>query len=70
MKIRLKRDIAVKGEHNVAGSVIEVDNDTGISLVNMDRAELAENDAKLENRAVGLDTENAAPLTKRKKAQK
>jgi hypothetical protein len=69
MKIRTKRDIAIKGEHYAAGSVVDVDNEVGISLVNMDRAELAEEDAKLDNRAVGLTTENAAPLTKRKKAK-
>jgi hypothetical protein len=69
MKIRCKRDIAIKGQHHEAGSVVDVDNQTGISLVNMDRAELAEENAELDNRAVGLTTENAAPLTKRKKAK-
>jgi len=69
MKIRCKRDIAIKGQHHETGSVVDVDNDIGISLVNMDRAELAEEDKKLDNRAVGLTTENAAPLTKRKKAK-
>lgn len=66
MKIKLLRDVGIAGEHNAAGSVIEVDDSLAVDLIASNKAEPS--DAKKSNRAVGLG-DDAAPKRRKKRRE-
>ncbi|MBO89525.1 MAG: hypothetical protein CMP14_08385 [Rickettsiales bacterium] len=65
MKIKITQDCGIAGEHTEAGQVVDIPENEAIAVVNMGKATPYDGKAKPKDRAVGLNTDNAAPLKKR-----
>jgi len=65
LKIQITRDCAINGEHTPAGTVVDLPDNEAINVINMGKATPADGKTKAKDRAIGLNTETAAPLKKR-----
>ena len=65
MKIRITQDCGIAGKHTEAGEVVDLPDNDAINIINMGKATPDDGKAKPKDRAVGLNTDNAAPLKKR-----
>jgi len=65
LKIRITQTCGIAGEHIEAGEVVDLPDNDAIAVINMGKATPDDGKAKPKDRAVGLNTDNAAPLKKR-----
>lgn len=63
IKIKVTRNILIAGEHYNAGDIANVSQKDAFDLITAQRAVPYEE--KLNDRSIGLDTENASSIVKR-----